>query len=330
MDLPITPTQISVNDFLDFLEINGEIRASVPSMLASPESFYRQFSIPKRSGGLRTVRSPYPSLSFVQQRLLDKILVSQPVHECAFAYRQGRNAIQNAAIHLKCDQLLTVDIVDFFHAVSRQMVFQVFFDSGLSPKFCQYAALLCCYEDGLPQGACTSPVLSNLAFYVLDNRLYRLAVKLNLNYSRYADDLAFSGKSIPVGLIKLIERILLSRRFRINNNKTKLKKGLVKKIITGVSIASGALKAPKSFKRDLRAQVYELELNMGNLATRSHLDPLMFERVIGRINYLLQIEPDNKYALVKKRSLSDSHQVFLSLVPQNLFDEILEYAVVST
>ncbi len=318
MDLPISFDKRPLDEFLDFLDVDTEIRGLVPAMMAEPQRFYRQFSIPKRSGGHRTVRSPFPSLAQIQRSLLRQVLRSQVVSEHAFAYLPGKNAIGHAAFHLKNDQLLTLDIADFFHSVTRQMVYQIFSDAGLSSKFSQYAALLCCYGNCLPQGACTSPTLSNLAFGRLDHRLYRLASALHLNYSRYADDLAFSGQVVPIRLIKTVEKILFSQGFQLNMSKIRLKKAGAKKILTGVSIASGKLKAPKSFKRALRSQIYELERNFNNLSSMAKIDPFAFERVIGRINYLLQIEPDNHYAHAKKESLSQAHQNFLSLVPSDL------------
>jgi hypothetical protein len=103
--------------------------------------------------------------------------------------------------------------------------------------------------------------------------------------------------------------------FRLNPKKTKLKIEGAKKIITGVSISSGVAKAPKSFKRKLRAQIYELNRHVDNLADAPVLDPFVYERVLGRLNYLLQIEPDNAYALQQKSVLSNRHREFLGYGP---------------
>ncbi|MCY1463651.1 hypothetical protein D9M71_815740 [compost metagenome] len=107
----------------------------------------------------------------------------------------------------------------------------------------------------------------------------------------------------------------------MNHKKTQLKISGAKKILTGVSISTGVLKAPKEFKRKLRAQVYELEMHAGQLSKMESFDPMIYERVLGRINYLLQIEPGNKYALRKKKILSTRHQEFMSLAGDysNLF-----------
>jgi len=216
------------------------------------------------------------------------------------------------------EELLKLDIKDFFPSISRQMVFESLQRNGAKADVCFYISLLCILNCGLPQGACTSPTLSNLVFSPIDVRLTGLANFFGLKYSRYADDLAFSGGRIPRDLSSLVGDILLEYGFHLNHKKTQLKLAGKKKIITGVSISSGQVRAPKSFKRELRAQIYELERNIGNLARLPNFDPLIYERLIGRINYLLQIEPENKYAKVKKAYLSKCHQEFLGLVDEQI------------
>ena len=138
-----------------------------------------------------------------------------------------------------------------------------------------------------------------------------MAFFLTIVYSRYADDLAFSGAYIPRPFVRTVERIISSKRFVLNPGKTRFKIAGAKKILTGVSISTGVVKAPNTFKRGLRAQIYALETNIDNLTALPTLDPFVFERVLGKLNYLLQVEPDNRYAAEKKRLLSTSHQNFL-------------------
>lgn len=203
------------------------------------------------------------------------------------------------------------------------MVFEALQRNGLCSKLSYFVSWLCTCNNELPQGACTSPVLSNIVFLTMDLRLSRLAERFDLSYSRYADDIAFSGERIPRNLQNLASKILLQGGFSLNHEKTQLKLAGAKKILVGVSISTGYLKAPKEFKRKLRAQIYELEKFGENLSVIKRFDPLVYERVLGRINYLLQIEPDNKYALEKKRVLSERHQRFLSL--SSRFSEVINW-----
>lgn len=301
------------------LGISTEEELSVLSrIIASPSSFYREFKVSKKSGGTRTISSPYPSLAIIQTNIQNNLLFRFESNSSAYAYVKGKSAIDHARIHVNGEELLKLDIKDFFPSISRQMVFESLQRNGAKADVCFYISLLCILNCGLPQGACTSPTLSNLVFSPIDVRLTGLANFFGLKYSRYADDLAFSGGRIPRDLSSLVGDILLEYGFYLNHKKTQLKLAGKKKIITGVSISSGQVRAPKSFKRELRAQIYELERNIGNLARLPNFDPLIYERLIGRINYLLQIEPENKYAKVKKAYLSKCHQEFLGLVDEQV------------
>ncbi|EPH0779131.1 reverse transcriptase family protein [Pseudomonas aeruginosa] len=300
-----------------------EERAILSRIIADPPSFYRRFNIPKRRGGVRVIHSPFPSLANVQKSILTNVLADIPVSEYAFAYVSGRNAILHAKIHRESPELLKLDINRFFPSITRQMVFEALQSHGLSSKVSYFLSWLCTHKNELPQGACTSPVLSNIVFSTMDFRLSRLASEVGLSYSRYADDMAFSGGYVPRNLSRSISKILLEGGFYLNESKTQLKLAGSKKILVGVSISTGCLKAPKEFKRKLRAQIYELEKHSGNLSEVNDFDPLIYERVLGRINYLLQIEPDNRYALEKKRELSEMHQRFLSLGAG--FSEVLNW-----
>ena len=257
------------------LGISTEEDLSVLSrIIASPSSFYREFKIPKKSGGTRTISSPYPSLAIIQSNILNNLFLPFEANSSAYAYVKGKNAIDHARIHVNGRELLKLDIKDFFPSISRQMVFEALQRNGAKADVCFYTSLICILDNGLPQGACTSPALSNLVFSPIDVRLTGLANFFGLKYSRYADDLAFSGEFIP---------------------------------------------------RDLasRAQIYELEKNIGSLARLPDFDPLIYERLIGRINYLLQIEPENNYAKLKKAYLSKCHQDFLGLVDEQIISEFV-------
>jgi RNA-directed DNA polymerase len=281
------------------------------SLINSSKSHYRVFKIPKRKDGYRKIESPYPKLKFVQKLILKKFLLNLSVHEQCFSFSKDRSAIQHAKLHLNCNELLTLDIDSFFPNITRQMVFEALQENNISAIEAKYISEICTVNNALPQGACTSPVFSNIIFKSIDIRLSRLAKSLDLTYSRYADDLAFSGDRIPRNIFRTIEKILQSKSFKLNDNKTKLKILGSRKIITGVSISSGQTKVPKAFKRSLRAQVYELEKNEKNLYQMTNFDPSVYEKTLGKLNYLLQVEPENKYALMKKNVISTNFKKLL-------------------
>ncbi len=208
-------------------------------ILSDSSKFYRSFRIPKRKGGTRSIDVPYPVLDRVQKALFNYLRDRYGASEYAFAFCTGKNAIMHAERHLGCDELLTVDIANFFGSVTRQQVQQSLISLEIDSTFSHTASIIATRHGVLPQGASTSPLLSNLIFGDLDNRFSLLAAHLNLVYSRYADDLAFSGKSIPRNLPSTINKILSSKGYSLNKQKTKLKIKGARKIVTGVSISTG-------------------------------------------------------------------------------------------
>ena len=302
---------IKIDDLLEWLHIKDVPSSIVASMIATPASFYRSFSIKKRRGGERIINSPFASLDFIQKKIYQSLYHDERFHHSAYAFVKGKNAILHAKEHISSSELLTLDIEDFFGTITQKKVIQALDVIGFSSAASFYISSLCCLENKLPQGASTSPLLSNIIFTPVDIRLSALARHFGVTYSRYADDLAFSGEKIPFKLYSYISEILASSGFSINNEKTNFKKYNSKKIITGVSISSGSLKAPKKYKRELRKKIFLIEKNIDNLSKIHPLDPLIFERTIGQINYVLQIEPDNEYYLSKKKTLSKYHQGFI-------------------
>lgn len=292
-------------------ELAEEDSRALLRVLSDPSKFYRVFSIPKRSGGLRTIESPYPFLSEIQRTILRTTLANVKAHPSACAYVGGKSFIDHAAAHCGNEELLLLDIKDFFGSITKKAVFISLIDAGILSMQAFVVSQLCCLNDHLPQGACTSPLLSNLVFNNLDKRLEALSKSLGLTYTRYADDLAISGTNVPRNLHKTVSKMLAEYGFLLNEEKIKFKLGGAKKIVTGVSITNEELRVPRAFKRRLRAQIFELEKHAQNISRMPDFDPFVFERIIGRINYVLQVEPENRYAIEKKRALLSVYKSFL-------------------
>ncbi|EQB8042709.1 reverse transcriptase family protein [Aeromonas hydrophila] len=300
------------DNLFELLEIDESFINAVNAISYSPEHFYRKFHIPKKKGGFREIHAPYPSLLALQKIISEKIQPYLKIHRSCFSYRKNISFIDNAAHHLGSKEILSLDIEDFFGNISRQKVFDVLSQSGFNNHLSNEITYLVTYKDYLPQGAPTSPIISNSIFYKIDARLYKLSEKLNLKYSRYADDITISGEKIPSNFPRYIEDILLQHGFSLNKGKTRLKKGASKKIITGVSITSGRVMAPRIFKRNLRTEIYHLERN--NYAISSPIDPMLYERLIGKLNFLLQVEPENTYAIEKKKALIEKYKKIILMI----------------
>lgn len=304
---------MSIKDFIDELNLDIVHSTLIASIMASPESYYRQFHLQKRRGGIRDISVPYPSLDFFQKKIYLNLSKRFQAYQSVFAYVHGKNAIDHARQHVNSKELLALDITDFFGSIKSKRVFTGLINIGVNTSIASVMSSLCCLNDRIPQGSSTSPILSNIVFQPIDKRLHSLALKFNLIYSRYADDLVFSGENIPFKFKGYVCDVLNDYEFILNERKTKLKKENSKKIITGVSITNGTMKCPKKFKRELRKDIFILEKNINNLSNIKPIEPLIYEKILGKINYLLQIEPDNLYFKNKKDSLSSYHQGFLRM-----------------
>lgn len=150
----------------------------------------------------------------------------------------------------------------------------------------------------MPQGAPTSPFISNIIARDLDKRLYLLCRKFELTYSRYADDLTFSGKRIPAIFIQYVTKIVASEGFSLNEEKTRLYRTKGKRIVTGLSVIGDVPKVPRKYKRELRQQVhcinkFGIESHIGKTKVK---DPNYLESIIGKLSFWLSVEPENTYA----------------------------------
>ncbi len=169
----------------------------------SEESRYRKFDIPKASGGFRTIHAPKRELKLLQSRLadllsncLDNIEAEKPNRRrVSHGFHRGRSIITNAKAHRKRRFVLNMDLKDFFGTINFGRVRGFFIadrNFKLDPKVSTIVAQIARYNNALPQGAPSSPVISNLIGHILDTRLIRVAREHGCTYTRYADDLTFS------------------------------------------------------------------------------------------------------------------------------------------
>ena len=203
---------------------------------------------------------------------------------------------------------------DFFPSITINRIIYVFKSLGYTNKVAFYLASLCSYEGTLPQGAPTSPYLSNIIAKKLDKRLIGLSKRYDLRYTRYADDLTFSGDSIPAKLLEYINEIVTSEGFVINTEKTRLYKNGGKRIVTGISVIGNELKLPKNYRRSLRQELhfiikygYESHIKKKKIRKVNYLETL-----IGKVNFWLSVEPSNKFALNARSYLLEVHKKYTS------------------
>lgn len=265
------------------------------SMIFSKKSFYRQFKIKKKLGGDRLITVPSPSLMMVQRWIYNNVLKSKKIHYSAHGFNFKKSIITNAKMHVGHNVFLKIDLKDFFPSIPINWIVNYFSKQGYPPKIAFYMASLCTLDDSLPQGAPTSPILSNIIFYNLDKILYKFSKKNNLTYTRYADDLVFSGDYIPLKFRNFVIFLIKKYGFRVNSKKTSLKINAGQNIVTGI-LVKDEIFVPKKYKRKLRQEMFFIKKFgiMSHIATANIRDPNYVHSLMGRINFVLSIEPQNK------------------------------------
>lgn len=261
--------------------------------------YYTHFKIGKRRGGYRIISAPKKELLNLQKIIYQRILLPVNIHPASTGFRQNISVKNNASPHLKNKQVLKVDIRDFFGVIKKKRILNTFEKMGYPTNISKVLAEICTLDNKLPQGAATSPALSNIVAYSLDVKLADLAKREALTYTRYADDLTFSGENISFkDFLLQIEIILASEKFGLQRKKTRLSTERKRKIITGISISSGEkMTIPKAKKREVRKNVHFI-LTKGLAEHQRFIgsnDPAYLKRLIGYLHFWQMVEPDNAY-----------------------------------
>lgn len=242
---------------------------STEQLEAIPRS-YRAITIPKRSGGVRHLSVPETDLLAIQRQLLRKIFRKLPVHHAAKGFVSGRSTVHHAREHMRKPWVVVIDIEDFFPSTTSDRLISRFCELGWDfPQACRIARVACHPEtDALPQGAPTSPILSNVVNYVMDHRLAQFAELHSLSYTRYADDIAFSPQypnfrlreepPSPLYVIRAARAILHDYGYRLQDSKTRVLRPNHRQMLTGIVVNVGC-SLPRQIRRRLRAARHRQE-----------------------------------------------------------------------
>lgn len=273
----------------------GRDLGTLYAMVFGTGKFYRSFTIRKRRGGKRLIQSPYPSMLECQKWISEHILQKIQVSRCATGFRRNQSILRNASLHCKRDVLLKLDIKDFFPSISVNRVIDIFNSFGFPPNISFLLGRLCTLNGRLPQGAATSPIVSNIICKQMGDRLYSLCLSKNLRYTRYADDIAISGVQIEVGTNYLIREIINAEGFLINEEKTRICGPRDKKIVTGLDITAGKPRLTRSYRRELQRDVYFVWSAglASHLSKRKIFNPNYMEHLQGKIAFWESIEPES-------------------------------------
>lgn len=224
-------------------------------MIKQPSKHYDEFKIKKKNGQFREISAPKVWLKSIQWWILTNILNSYNPAEFVFGFKEGKSPIQNAHYHLGAKHLLNVDVQDFFPSIDFPKVFEAFIFLGFNAAVADALSHLTTYEYKTPQGAPTSPMLSNIVMRGIDLDLKALADESELKYSRYADDMTFSSdKKIDRVLVSSIEKILGQKGLELNPNKTKFMGTGDRMEVTGYVI-NEAPQLPRKWRNTARGKL---------------------------------------------------------------------------
>lgn len=259
---------------------------------------YTIYKIKKTNGGYRTIYNPQPTLKHIQRQILKNILNNKNISKYATAYYQGTNLKNNAINHVNKEIILKLDIKDFFENISFINVYNSCFDLGYFPKSVgTLLTYLCTYNDHLPQGAPTSPAISNLIMKDFDETIGFWCQTNNITYTRYCDDMTFSGTFDPSKIIKKVQKRLSFQGLELNKDKIHVIPNSQQQVVTGI-VVNKKIQTPKNYRKKIRQEIYYLK----KFGIISHLKTINFQglpdqyiaNLYGRIMYVLQINDNDQ------------------------------------
>ncbi|MFZ6873300.1 reverse transcriptase family protein [Undibacterium sp. Di27W] len=260
----------------------AELRFMSFQRKVSQVSHYQRFSIPKKTGGQRFISAPMPRLKRCQYWVLDHILAKVPCHPAAHGFLPQHSILSNALPHVRQAVVINLDLKDFFPGIEYPRVKGVFKSLGYGDQIATLLGLLCTEQAteevrvdtqkyfvagkkrSLPQGAPSSPMITNILCHTLDKRLHAAATKLGFVYTRYADDLTFSSKQRerpPVGkLLWRVKHIIADEGFTLHPDKQHIMRHSQKQEVTGIVVNHSPTIDAKTLHR-FRATLHQVEKN---------------------------------------------------------------------
>lgn len=318
----------SANDVANILEVPvGQLLY----ILYHRNGNYREFNIEKKGGGSRTINAPQGGVAILQEKLKPIIEYFYRPKKSAHGFIIGKSIYTNAANHTKKKYVVNIDLEGYFDSVTFARVYGIFKSKpfNFSHPAASVLAQLCTREGTLPQGACTSPVLANLASASLDKQLTQLARRKNITYTRYADDITFSFNQEPIkdiitlsdgdefelseAVISIIERC----GFRVNLRKFRVQKRNICQKVTGL-VVNEKVNIDRKYLRVTRSMIHKwrkdkLNASLTFLAGKGletinndHAISIFRNHIYGRLSFIKMIR-GNDFPLYLKLMAQMSH-----------------------
>ena len=290
----------------------GELRFLAYNRTVSKISHYKRFYIPKKTGGKRLISTPMPRLKKAQHWILENILNKVTIDDKAHGFVLKRSIVTNAMPHVKAEVVINIDLKDFFPSISYARVKGLYKSLGYSEHVATILGLISteseCDEielDGqtyyaagidrfLPQGAPTSPAITNIICRKLDARLKGIAAKLNFTYTRYADDLTFSASGEATNntktLIGFVKRIIKEENLAIHPDKLRVLRKGARKEVTGIVVNEKPSVNARELDR-FRALLFQIEKD-GTLEGKHWKNaPNLLASIKGYASFVAMVDP---------------------------------------
>ncbi|WP_409075033.1 retron St85 family RNA-directed DNA polymerase [Pantoea sp. C3] len=257
----------------------------ITAMIKSPKRYYRTFELQKKSGGSRTILAPKKFIKTLQYWINDHLLNRLKTHSSCYSYRSGVSIKDNAINHVQKKFVANIDISDYFVSINKKMVKDCFYENNIPEHIINTISGIVTYNDSLPQGAPTSPNISNAVLFDFDEIMTFNALTLNSVYTRYSDDISISSdkKEHIESIIKAAEYNLQLKGFRLNEKKKRIISSNNRQVVTGI-LVNESIRPTKVYRKKIRSAFDHASKEQDNSEET-------INRLRGYFNYLKSFEP---------------------------------------
>jgi len=263
------------------------------------DQLYAKHEIPKKSGKMRLISAPNGGLKRIQRSITVTLLNPLGAHDAAFGFVTGRSIVGNATLHVGKTIVVNADVSNCFPSVRWPLVRAALmrdFSDRLSPLSISFLVDLCTAEGVLPVGAPTSPAILNRVLYKTDQILSEQAALRGCTYSRYADDITFSGDEKAVTLLGVAKGVLGKIGLELDPQKTNIFRRGRRQMCTGL-VVNDHVNVPRTIRKKVRAAVHAFEQGRPLVWMGEYMSPSSLR---GRLEFLKMVTPDTAAPLVKR------------------------------
>ena len=290
--------------YTELNSIERDLGISIKTLFSvsnSLSSHYKRVKIPKKNGSFRELSVPDAILKKIQCAIAQKILAYEPISKYAQAYKLGASVQKNASHHVGKKKVLKLDIKHFFDSILYSTVKDKCFPAErFSEPIRILLSMLCYNREALPQGAPSSPVITNIIMRDFDEKVGRFCEGKNISYTRYCDDMTFSGDFDEAPIIAFVKAELFEYGYLLNSKKTTVVSSSGRQVVTGI-VVNEKMTAPAEYKSKIRQEVYFIR----KYGVENHLQHIHYtedakaylQSLLGRVSFVLQTEPmDEEFA----------------------------------